>query len=272
MVMAGSTPADIAAAQAGDAAALERVIREIQGKVYGLALRMLWHPQDAEDATQEILLRVVTHLSTFRGESRFSTWVYRVAANHLLNWRQSRLEAQELTFEAFGKDLEEGLCDPEELPDAAVLYQEVRVGCTMGMLHCLDRQRRIAYILGEILELDNNEAAEVLAVKAPAYRKRLERARSQIVEFTRAHCGLVQPESACRCSRRLKRAIDLGRVDRDGLLFGGGPDEARQFPKVLVRIRALEEKQRTVALYRAQPAFAVPDFTMAVRKLLASES
>ena len=67
------------------------------------------------------------------------------------------------------------------------------------MLLCLDRPHRIAYILGEIFELDGPEAAEVLDVRPAAFRKRLERARTQIVEFTRAHCGMVRPENRCRC-------------------------------------------------------------------------
>ena len=104
-------------AQQGDAAALEALIVEIQGKVYGLALRMLWHPEDAKDATQEILLRVVTHLASFRGESSFSTWVYRIAANHLLTWRHSRMEAQTLSFEVFGDHLKEGLSGTVPRPD-----------------------------------------------------------------------------------------------------------------------------------------------------------
>ena len=58
-------------AQQGDQRALEELVAQIQGKIYGLALRTLCHPEDARDATQEILLRVVTHLATFRGESRF---------------------------------------------------------------------------------------------------------------------------------------------------------------------------------------------------------
>ena len=72
-------------AAAGDRAALESLIEGIQDKVYGLALRMLWHPDDARDATQEILLRVVTHLSSYRHESSFLTWVYRLATNALLS-------------------------------------------------------------------------------------------------------------------------------------------------------------------------------------------
>ena len=61
---------------------LESLVGRIQDRVYGLALRMLGYPAEAEDAAQEILIKVVTRLDSFRRESEFSTWVYRVAANH----------------------------------------------------------------------------------------------------------------------------------------------------------------------------------------------
>lgn len=257
-------------AQQGDPLALEELIVQIQGKIYGLALRMLWHPEDARDAAQEILLRMVTHLATFRGESRFSTWVYRIAANHLLRFRESRVEKQGFTFETFGEDLEEGLADGSAHPDDSILFQEVRVGCTLGMLLCLDRAHRLAYVLGEILEIDGNEAARILAIKPTMFRKRLERARTLIVEFMRARCGLANPKNPCRCHRRLERAVTLKRVDRQNLLFGHDAVSASMFPEVLVNIRKLEETQRAVALFRAHPEYAVPNFTIAVRDLLSA--
>ena len=72
---------------------------------------MLWHPEDAEDAPQEILIRIVIRLGSFRGESAFTTWVYRVAANYLLTTRKRRAKRTAATFEGFGKDLDEGLSD-----------------------------------------------------------------------------------------------------------------------------------------------------------------
>src|SRR5215831_19826062 len=86
-------------AQAGGSEAMERLVEQIQDNIYGLALRMLWHREDARDATQEILIRVITRLGSFRGESKFTTWVYRIAANHLRDARKSRLEEQQYTFE-----------------------------------------------------------------------------------------------------------------------------------------------------------------------------
>src|SRR5262249_30218061 len=80
--------------QRGESAALDELITAVQPKIYGLALRMLWHPEDAKDATQEILLRVVRHLAAFRGNSGFLTWAYRVAANHFpLCRRNTRFRA-----------------------------------------------------------------------------------------------------------------------------------------------------------------------------------
>jgi RNA polymerase sigma factor (sigma-70 family) len=257
-------------AKGGNTEALDFIVRQVQPKIYLVALRMLWHPEDAKDATQEILLRIITNLGSFRGESSFFTWAYRIGANHLSGWRKSPLESQELTFETFGKDLQEGLTSPQTRPDEVLLYQEIRVGCTLGMLLCLDRPHRLAYILGEILEMDSGEASAILEVSAASYRKRLERARRQIVTFVQSQCGLANPLNPCRCSRRVGQALKLNRVNPRQLLFAGDCENAERFPRVLATIRTLEETQRAVSLYRSHPQHAIPDFTTAVRNLLAS--
>jgi len=258
-------------ARQGGREALGRLVSSIQDRIYGLALRMLWHPEDARDATQEILVRIVTRLGTFRGESSFSTWAHRVAANYLLKARKSRLERQGYTFRRFGKELEENLCEAPVPPtaDTALLLEEVKIGCTLGMLTCLDRPHRLAYILGEILEMEGDEAARVLAIRPAAFRKRLSRAREAIVAFTRAKCGLISPERPCRCRRRVVHALRLGRVDPQHLLFAADGARARRFPAVLAEIRRLEDVRRAAALFRSHPRFAAPaDFAAEIRKLV----
>jgi RNA polymerase sigma factor (sigma-70 family) len=258
-------------ARKGDRQALEGVVVSIRGRVHALALRMLWNPEDANDATQEILVRVATRLATFRGESAFTTWVYRVAANHLLTVRKSRLEEQRYTFERFGGELDETLSDEAEAegPARDLLLQEVRVGCTLGMLQCLDRPHRLAYVLGEILELEGEEAARVLGIRPAAFRKRLSRARDALIAFTRAKCGLVEPKRRCRCSRRLPTAVRLRRVEPDHLRFASSGQDASTFPDVLAEIRRLDELRRTAALFRAQPPVPEPaSFVSFVRGLV----
>jgi RNA polymerase sigma factor (sigma-70 family) len=258
-------------ARKGDRQALEGVVVSIRGRVHALALRMLWNPEDANDATQEILVRIATRLATFRGESAFTTWVYRVAANHLLTVRKSRLEEQRYTFERFGGELDETLADEAEAegPARDLLLQEVRVGCTLGMLQCLDRPHRLAYVLGEILELEGEEAARVLGIRPAAFRKRLSRARDALIAFTRAKCGLVEPKRRCRCSRRLPTAVRLRRVEPDHLRFASSGQDASTFPDVLAEIRRLDELRRTAALFRAQPPVPEPaSFVSFVRGLV----
>jgi RNA polymerase sigma factor (sigma-70 family) len=264
---------DVARAKAGDRSALESVLRAVQRDVYGLALRFLWHPQDAEDATQEILIRILTGLGAFRGDSSFRTWVYRIACNALLTLRKKRMEQHLTSLEEFGEDLARGLSDaPFHTAggvDDALLLEEVKVGCTHAMLLCLDRNHRLAYVLGEILELDHREAAQVLSISPAAFRKRLSRARSSIASFMRAHCGLAEPANACRCRRRVAAAVELGRVDPGNLLFARSADHARRFPAVLQTIRQLEATQRAAALFKSHRIPEPPDsFAAWLRRVL----
>ncbi len=246
-------------ARAGNAPALEQLVMVLQPQTYNLALKFLWHPQDAEDACQEILVRIITHLDSFRHDSSVRTWAYRVAVNHLLTAKKKRFETAPMGFDAFADDLYSGLDTADSFgqePDHALLLQEIKIGCTTALLLNLDRDHRMAYILGEILELDHQEAAEAMNTSSATYRKRLSRARRRINDFMQAHCGLVNTTSPCRCSRRIKPAIQLGRIDRDSLLFtssDSAKEHARTFPDVLSKIRQLEEDRRTAALYRSHP-------------------
>src|SRR5207247_2129414 len=116
----------------GDRNALDALVRDLQGDVYGLALRMMWNREDAEDATQEILVRVVTRLAQFDFRSRLKTWVYRVAVNYILDVKKSPIERMHLNFERFAQDLAEGLSsDGPADAERSLLTEEVKIGCTL---------------------------------------------------------------------------------------------------------------------------------------------
>jgi hypothetical protein len=87
------------------------------------------------------------------------------------------------------------------------------------MLQCLDRPHRLAYVLGEILDLSGPESAEALGISTDLFRKRLQHARSAIEAFTRTHCGLASDSAACACHRRVPAAVRVGRVRPDALEF-----------------------------------------------------
>ncbi len=196
----------------GDDGALSELVEAIVGDIYRLAVRMVWDVRDAEDASQEILIKVVTKLGTFDGRSSLKTWVYRIGVNHLLDRRRGQFE--DLSFDLLAGDLRDGLADPkpEFQPELAAMAEDVRTTCTGAMLLCLDRPHRVAYVLGQILELPGPMAAEIVGVSAPTFRKRLSRARSEIRTFMSENCGLTNAVAVCHCSRRVNRAVELGRI------------------------------------------------------------
>lgn len=95
-------------AVAGDQKALEEVLAGVQDLVFNLSLRMLGLLPDAEDATQEILIKVMTRLSSFRQESSLSTWVFRIALNHLRDCKKGMFAQRPLSFEIYGEDIASG--------------------------------------------------------------------------------------------------------------------------------------------------------------------
>jgi RNA polymerase sigma factor (sigma-70 family) len=253
----------------GNREALDRLVRSLQGDVYGLALRMLWNREDAEDATQEILVRAVTRLAQFDFRSRLETWVYRIAVNYILDVRKSPVERMHLNFQRFGEDLAEGLSsDGPADAERSLLVEEVKIGCTLAMLQCLDRPHRLAYVLGEILELSGPDCAEVLGISPDLFRKRLQHARTAIAGFTRAHCGLASDNAACACHRRVPAAVRLGRVRPDGLDFAEQPssyEETRALIHRAERARWALEVHRT-----SRPRVSIVDFARRLAQSLDS--
>lgn len=261
----------VRSAMAGDTRALETLIRRVQTPVYSLCLRFLWNAEDAKDACQEILTKIVLRLSSFKFESQLDTWVYRIACNHLIDVKRSQTEALDLHFAAFEADLLSEQLDPDTQTKMSPSYQaeleELRIGCTLALLQCLDREHRLAYILGEILEFGHDEAASVLEIAPANFRKRLQRAREKIETFTRRTCDVINPAAPCHCTRRLGGAKRTGRVSPDNYQFATA---GASHDQVLAQIRSLEETRRTAAAYRHQPEFAAPtDFARAIRELIA---
>ncbi|HEX4091057.1 MAG TPA: RNA polymerase sigma factor [Trebonia sp.] len=249
----------VARAVDGDKAALEEVIGLLQDPVYRLALRMAWRPADAEDATQEILIRVLTRLASWRGEAKVLTWAYRIGVNYLLNLRRKTpQEAQQVSLEQFGASLADGLADADYRgPEAAMLAEEVRLSCTQAMLQCLERGERIAFVLSDIFELSSADAAWILDITPAAYRKRLERARHRIGAFMNSTCGVVNSGAFCRCARRVPTALATGRVDRDRPAFTAHPvtPSGRGVAEAAAQLHRLHD---AAAVLRAHPDYAAP--------------
>lgn len=200
----------------GDKGALEQLLTGVQDLVFNLSLRMLGTIHDAEDASQEILIRVMTNLASFRGESAFTTWVFRIAVNHLKNYRKSMFAQHPLSFEYYGEDIVSGR--EKDIPDLTMgvdrnlLEQELKLSCTNVMLQCLDTDSRCIYILGTMFRVESRLAAEILEISPEAYRQRLSRIKKKMAGFLDEYCGL-SGKGVCSCSKRISYAIATHRVN-----------------------------------------------------------
>ena len=245
----------VARATEGDRAALEEIVRTVQDPVYRLALRMTGLIPDAEDATQEILIRVVTRLASWRGEASLVTWAYRIAANYLVDLRRrSALERRHLTFAAYREELADGLGPEPDGPDTALLADEVHLRCTQAMLQCLDREDRVAYVLSEVFALPGDEAAWILGISPVAYRKRLERTRRRLGAFMQDNCGLVNPANPCRCARRIQAATEAGRLRTGAPMLVTHPTSQ----EVRGARTQMHELHDAAAVLRSHPDYVLP--------------
>lgn len=201
-------------ALAGDKDALGELLNAAQDDVFNLSLRMLGNVTDAEDASQEIMIRVMTNLASFRQESAFSTWVFRIAVNHLHNYRKGMFAHAVFSWEMYGEDIasgrEKGVPDLSEGVDRALLEEELKYACTNVMLQCFALEDRAVYILGTMFKLDSRAAGEILQMTPEAYRQRLSRLRRRMSEFLQAYCGLSG--GVCQCKRRVDHAIATHRL------------------------------------------------------------
>src|ERR1700752_4751173 len=126
----------VARAMCGEQVGLEELVRPHQRWIYNVAIRMLHHPQDAEDATQEILLKALTRLSSFEDRSSFRTWLYCIVVNHVLNMKRGQVEVRHasIDFASYGGALDD---TPDlELTDLKATSAETDLLVTEEMLSC----------------------------------------------------------------------------------------------------------------------------------------
>jgi len=243
----------------GSREALETLVLRHQAWIYNIAVRMVFHAQDAEEVTQEVLIKVITRLSTFQGGSQFRTWLYRITANHVLNMKRRGGERVPQTFSSYAHAINEtpdlDLPDPTSVPvEVPLLVEEAKISCTSGMLLCLDRKQRLIFTLGEIFGASDTVGSEILEMTADNFRQCLTRARRDLYQFMNGQCGLVNAKNACRCPKKTRGFIEAGHVDPDHLQFVA-PHLQRVTEAAVGVVRVIENtvEEQSVALFREHP-------------------
>jgi RNA polymerase sigma factor (sigma-70 family) len=206
-----------------DKKSLEKLIERYRNFIYNVSFKMTANGEDAADLTQEILIKLITKLAGFKGESSFKTWLYRISVNHILNYKKSSIKKR-YSFADFGKTLDD-TPDAELAPDnyygadKKLLVEETRQTCMTGMLLCLDEKPRLVFILGELFGLNDKAGSQIMEVSPENFRMMLSRAKKDLYSFMHDKCGLINPNNPCRCAKKTKGFIKAGFVNPASLRF-----------------------------------------------------
>lgn len=206
----------------GNNKALETLIVRYKDWIYNIAIRMSGNCFDADDITQEVIIKVITKLSTFKFNSNFRTWLYRITVNNFLTTKKRGKENVFLSFDEH-KEFFESLGNEELLEkhcaNRHMVIEETKTECLLGMLLCLKREERIIFILGGIFGISSKIGSEILEMSEENYRKKLSRVRQDLKNYLENNCSLMNSNNTCKCSKKAKAALEAGYIDPDNLRF-----------------------------------------------------
>lgn len=173
----------VAQARLGDATAFSELLRRYEGKIFRLALHITQNREDAEDVLQETFLKAYEHLDQFQGQSKFYTWIVRIAVNQALMKLRKRKSDRSVSLDDTidtGEDtVAREIAGWDENPEQQYSREELS-RILDGAVDDLAPIYRAVFVLRDVDELSTEETAEALGLSVPAVKSRLLRARLQL--------------------------------------------------------------------------------------------
>lgn len=214
-------------------ASLDEIVINYGELVTSICRRMLRNEEDAKDAAQQAWIEIIDGLPSFKGNSKLSTWVYTVTYHSVLRKAQNdRIYSTKFLSDYFhGEELE----IPQNVDyDHDIWIKDMCDKCLTGILHCLDFENRMAYILRDIAQLSYNVISEIIGKDSASIRKSVERSRNKLKSFLNEECALYNPNGTCRC--RMKKLVTEIRL----------PEEYAKLRKAVKRINVFLESQHVM--------------------------
>ncbi len=256
----------------GNSKALDKLVDIHQAFIYNVAWKMTHSNEDALDLTQEVLIKVVTKLSTFKRKSAFRTWLYRIVFNEFLQTKRKSKEEAFPNFESHDQQLN-AVPDPELTPEEELemkdYTREVKFRCTSAMLICLDREQRLIYLLGDSFGIDHNLGAEIFGISKQNFRVKLSRARKELHNYMNYRCGLIKKSNPCRCVKKAKSALKMGVLNENNLILK--PSYTKKIGDFVVENQdAMRDAidQKYVEIFRSHPGKSDFDAQTVISKII----
>jgi RNA polymerase sigma factor (sigma-70 family) len=245
-----------------DPLSAEKVIDQVKDQIFNLSVRMLSNFEDAEDATQDILCKVIRHYHTLKDKDKLEAWASRIAKNHLINKKKEDSRFKYLSFEVMEQDcgmpMDERANDALSMEEQDRLLAELKISCSQAMLMCLSKEERFVYVLSSMFEVNSVVGAEVLEMTPEAFRQKLSRAKSKLKNFLERNCGLVNPSATCQCRKRLQYALDSHRISKDVSVFCSGRYLVEPL-RVNAFTQAMERFEDWSDVFKTNPDYRLPD-------------
>ncbi len=258
-------------ALSGDIDSLEELIIRHQSWIYNIALRMVCNPDDAQDVTQEILIKILTKLSTYDSKkAEFKTWLYHIVSNHVMDMKKRKYEVLVTGFENYYNHAQFPDERPESYPGYKILIEETKIGCYIGSLLCFDRRQRLVFILGAIFNVEDSVGSEIIGISKSNFRKILSRSRKKIFNFVNQTCGLLDDKNPCHCSTKLLGHIKGGWLNPQKIMFCKGETQ-KISDYICINDFNNSDYSKYIQLFREHPFYKEKDFVGWVRSTIENE-
>ncbi len=218
----------------------EHLYSENYHKVYNLALGLTGNPDEAEEITQEAFYRALKSYGSFRHDSSFFTWIYRITLNVSNNYlkRKKNLPTQYLEDELEKLGLRvENIIDSnpaENDPETLYLARETRFKCLHSLTECLTGEQRKIFCMVITLGLSHKQVAEILGCSLNKVKTTLHRAKKRWFGYMNNRCSLIKKSNPCKCEQWVCFALKHGWITK----------EETSIKKQAVNTHALQEAKK----------------------------
>lgn len=183
---------------------LENIIKVYSAMISSICHRMIQNPEDAKDAAQEAWINILKGLPNFRGESELSTYIYKITYNTVMLYsKKDRIYSIRFLHNYFHGEQREIPCDLDY--DKDIWIKEMCDKCLSGILHCIDYESRITYLLRDLVQISYEDIATIIGKDPVTVRKIVTRSRNKLKNFLQDECILFNPHGKCRC--RMKTLV-----------------------------------------------------------------